>query len=141
MGKKDELLTGAVRRSALTRLTREERMKYELARELGLLDRVREEPYAVGDACTACGVCTTLGCPAIAKDPETGRASIDAGLCIGCGQCAQYCAFGAILGPTVLTNGGTADAAASPSTQSIPDTGENLADFGGPASKKGGAHE
>ena len=34
-----------------------------------------------------------------------------------------------------------ADAAASPSTQSIPDTGENLADFGGPASKKGGAHE
>ena len=106
-----------------------------------LLDRVREEPYAVGDACTACGVCTTLGCPAIAKDPETGRASIDAGLCIGCGQCAQYCAFGAILGPTVLTNGGTADAAASPSTQSIPDTGENLADFGGPASKKGGAHE
>ena len=105
------------------------------------LDRVREEPYAVGDACTACGVCTTLGCPAIAKDPETGRASIDAGLCIGCGQCAQYCAFGAILGPTVLTNGGTADAAASPSTQSIPDTGENLADFGGPASKKGGAHE
>ena len=32
MGKKDELLTGAVRRSALTRLTREERMKYELAR-------------------------------------------------------------------------------------------------------------
>ena len=106
-----------------------------------LLDRVREEPYAVGDACTACGVCTTLGCPAIAKDPETGRASIDAGLCIGCGHCAQYCAFGAILGPTVLTNGGTADAAASPSTQSIPDTGENLADFGGPASKKGGAHE
>ena len=33
MGKKDELLTGAIRRDALTRLTREERMKYELARE------------------------------------------------------------------------------------------------------------
>ena len=47
MGKKDELLTGAVRRSALTRLTREERMKYELARELGLLDRVREVGWAV----------------------------------------------------------------------------------------------
>ena len=42
MGKKDELLTGAIRRDALTRLTREERMKYELARELGLLDRVRQ---------------------------------------------------------------------------------------------------
>ena len=38
MGKKDELLTGAIRRDALTRLTREERMKYELARELGLLE-------------------------------------------------------------------------------------------------------
>ena len=46
MGKKDERLPGAVRRSALTRLTREERMKYELARELGLLDRVREVGWA-----------------------------------------------------------------------------------------------
>ena len=46
MGKKDELLTGAIRRDALTRLTREERMKYELARELGLLDRVRQVGWA-----------------------------------------------------------------------------------------------
>ena len=46
MGKKDELLTGAIRRDALTRLTREERMKYELARELGLLDRVRQGGWA-----------------------------------------------------------------------------------------------
>ena len=37
-----------------------------------LLERVREAPYAVGEACTACGVCVTLGCPAIAKDAETG---------------------------------------------------------------------
>ena len=43
MGKKDELLTGAIRRDALTRLTREERMKYELAREL---DRVRQVGWA-----------------------------------------------------------------------------------------------
>lgn len=46
MGKKDELLTGTIRRDALTRLTREERMKYELARELGLLDRVRQVGWA-----------------------------------------------------------------------------------------------
>ena len=39
----------------------------------------------------------TLGCPAIARDPEIGLASIDATLCIGCGQCAQYCGFGAIV--------------------------------------------
>ena len=46
MGKKDELLTGAIRRDALTRLTREARMKYGLARELGLLDRVRQVGWA-----------------------------------------------------------------------------------------------
>lgn len=61
-----------------------------------LLERVRQASFVVSDTCTACGACVTLGCPAIAKDPETGRASIDAGLCIGCGQCAQYCAFKAI---------------------------------------------
>ncbi|WP_172135923.1 thiamine pyrophosphate-dependent enzyme [Adlercreutzia sp. ZJ473] len=62
-----------------------------------LLERKRRPPYAVSAACTGCGVCTTLGCPAIARDAETGTASIDAGLCIGCGQCAQYCRFDAIV--------------------------------------------
>ena len=62
-----------------------------------LLDRTRKPAYAVSSACTACGVCSTLGCPAIARDAETGIASIDAGQCIGCGQCAQYCAFKAIV--------------------------------------------
>ena len=46
MGKKDELITGAIRREALTGLSGEERMKYELARELGLLERVREVGWA-----------------------------------------------------------------------------------------------
>ena len=64
-----------------------------------LLERTRKPAYLVTGACTACGVCPTLGCPAIAKDAETGRASIDPGLCIGCGQCAQYCAFNAIEQP------------------------------------------
>ncbi len=62
-----------------------------------LLERVVKPFYEVGSSCTACGVCSTLGCPAIAKDPQTGEASIDQQQCIGCGQCAQYCACGAIV--------------------------------------------
>lgn len=61
-----------------------------------LLSRERQAPYAVLQDCTGCGVCATLGCPAIARDRETGIASINTDMCIGCGQCAQYCAFKAI---------------------------------------------
>ena len=46
MNGKDGLLYGAARRNAFAALTREERMKYEIARELGLLDRVREVGWA-----------------------------------------------------------------------------------------------
>ncbi|MBQ7867745.1 MAG: small, acid-soluble spore protein, alpha/beta type [Clostridia bacterium] len=46
MGKKDISQHGAVRREALMSLTRQQRMKYEIARELGLLDRVREVGWA-----------------------------------------------------------------------------------------------
>ncbi|MBS5478832.1 MAG: 4Fe-4S binding protein, partial [Coriobacteriia bacterium] len=46
-------------------------------------------------ACRACGACLRLGCPAISTDAE-GHARIDAGLCTGCRQCEQYCAFNAI---------------------------------------------
>ena len=46
MKRKDELLHGAIRRNALAALSREESMKYEIARELGLLDRVREVGWA-----------------------------------------------------------------------------------------------
>ncbi len=62
-----------------------------------LLDRVHDTPYVVIEAkCTSCGVCTTLGCPAISRDVETDIAHIDEILCVGCGQCMQYCAFSAI---------------------------------------------
>lgn len=61
-----------------------------------LLHRTREPFYFVNVDCRACGVCVSLGCPAISKDMETGLASIDSAQCIGCGQCAQYCAFSAI---------------------------------------------
>ncbi len=59
--------------------------------------RGRQQECVVGDNCRACGVCPTLGCPAIAKDPESGVASINADMCIGCGQCSQYCGFKAIV--------------------------------------------
>lgn len=62
-----------------------------------LLVREREEPFAVDDeACTACGVCLKIGCPAIAKD-EDGKAFIDTTLCVGCADCVQVCRFDAIV--------------------------------------------
>lgn len=62
-----------------------------------LIDRKHEPVYVVTADCRACGICPTLGCPAIAKDPEAGNASIDEGTCVGCGQCEQYCAYSAIV--------------------------------------------
>ena len=61
-----------------------------------LLHRERKPYYFVNADCRACGVCATLGCPAISRDAESGIAAIDPIPCIGCGQCAQYCGFAAI---------------------------------------------
>ena len=61
-----------------------------------LLHRERKPHYFVNADCRACGACTTIGCPALSKDAESGIASIDPIMCIGCGQCAQHCAFSAI---------------------------------------------
>ena len=61
-----------------------------------LLDKSPKDYYVVTDNCNACGICKTIGCPAIACDPETGISSIDPDLCIGCDQCRQYCNFDAI---------------------------------------------
>lgn len=61
-----------------------------------LLERKVQRPYYVA-SCTGCGVCLTLGCPAIGKYPDTGLSYIDPQMCIGCGQCEQYCRFNAIV--------------------------------------------
>lgn len=74
-----------------------------------LLERNVRPAYYVTADCTGCGVCPTLGCPAIGKDAETSLASIDPSLCIGCGQCAQYCARGAIVSTDPASNGGSHD--------------------------------
>ena len=47
------------------------------------------------DKCRSCKMCMKLGCPAIVFD---GKARIDINQCVGCGVCAQACAFGAIEG-------------------------------------------
>lgn len=62
-----------------------------------LLIREKQDPYGVvEDACTACGLCIKLGCPAIGKDEHTSRAYIDISICVGCGQCVQVCKYDAI---------------------------------------------
>jgi len=60
-----------------------------LVGQMGPLVAVDEE------ACTACGVCVRLGCPAIGTT-DSGIAEIDVSLCVGCGDCVQVCKFDAI---------------------------------------------
>lgn len=62
-----------------------------------LLDKTRNTPYRIDQGkCRACGRCVSLGCPALGKDPGSGKAHIDAASCVGCGQCIQYCSFDSI---------------------------------------------
>lgn len=61
-----------------------------------LLERKKDTPYYVTDDCRACGVCVSLGCPAISTDEETGKALIDQSMCIGCSHCEQFCNFASI---------------------------------------------
>ena len=62
-----------------------------------LIDRIQKSAFHVADSCRGCKICTGLGCPAISFDKETNRAEIDVIQCCGCGQCSQYCPFGAIV--------------------------------------------
>jgi indolepyruvate ferredoxin oxidoreductase alpha subunit len=61
-----------------------------------LLTRERGDAFSVvPEACTSCGLCINLGCPAISRG-EMSRARIDAESCVGCRQCVQVCRYGAI---------------------------------------------
>ena len=55
-------------------------------------------PYAVDqDACIGCKQCLNgYGCPALMWSEESGKASIDNTLCMGCDSCAQVCPVKAI---------------------------------------------
>ncbi len=66
--------------------------------------RGRRSPMQVdADTCLACGVCLSLGCPAVSRDAtrtaKNGRpvARIDPALCAGCRVCAQICPTGRIV--------------------------------------------
>jgi indolepyruvate ferredoxin oxidoreductase alpha subunit len=62
-----------------------------------LLDKTQADPFAVDEeACTACGECIRLGCPAISRN-DASRAVIDISVCVGCRQCVQVCKYGAIV--------------------------------------------
>lgn len=63
-----------------------------------LLVRDKGDPYAVDEeACTKCGLCVKLGCPAIGRNETSRIAYIDTSICVGCGQCVQVCKYGAIV--------------------------------------------
>ncbi len=87
--------------SALERVIKEELAADEVSviiarRPCALLKGVKHgAPYKIDkDKCRACKACFKIGCPAIHM--EDGKAAVDATLCVGCGLCAQMCAFGAI---------------------------------------------
>jgi indolepyruvate ferredoxin oxidoreductase alpha subunit len=44
-------------------------------------------------------------CPAISIDPADGKSMIDPAVCVGCGECAQMCGFGAIRSTATLKGG------------------------------------
>lgn len=44
-------------------------------------------------------------CPAISIDPADGKSMIDPAICVGCGECAQMCGFGAIRSTATLKGG------------------------------------
>lgn len=75
-------------------------------RPCALLPEMRQQWVSlevVESACTGCGVCFRIGCPAILKSSEVGAKSgkplalIDATMCTGCEVCVQVCPHDAIL--------------------------------------------
>jgi len=71
------------------------------------LSREKNTPFEVDpELCKKCGKCIRLGCPAISRS-DAGEAVIDVAQCVGCRQCTQVCAFGAIVpGGSVCDRGG-----------------------------------
>lgn len=59
--------------------------------------RIMDEPYVVDlDACSGCGACFQISCPAISASDRTNKhghplAVIDDTTCTGCTLCAQVC--------------------------------------------------
>jgi indolepyruvate ferredoxin oxidoreductase alpha subunit len=67
--------------------------------------RIKGKTYTVlGEKCTGCGICMTVGCPSIEVTDEVAKKSkkgekmrsINTALCTGCSVCAQFCPTDAI---------------------------------------------
>ena len=74
--------------------------------ECVFISKAPQPAYEVDlDLCTACGICSRMGCPAIVKvdavNEKTGKrkTGIDSVLCTGCDVCRQVCPTGAIKNP------------------------------------------
>ncbi len=67
-------------------------------RPCALLKTVKHSPpLSVNpDKCRGCTSCMRIGCPAISMKEK--KAKVDPTLCVGCGVCAQLCAFDAFEG-------------------------------------------
>jgi len=64
-------------------------------RPCALLNKETGTPAKVDkDLCTGCGLCVSLGCPAISMDDK--KAGVNPVLCTGCGLCLQVCKSGAL---------------------------------------------
>ena len=64
-------------------------------RPCALIEKKRKSALFIDPgACTDCGRCLRVGCPAIYKKDD--KILIDSILCNGCGFCAQVCPQGAI---------------------------------------------
>lgn len=93
----DALDVRAVRSALRAAASHEDRLSVVICQSPCVVEfRVHgQRRHVLSDACRSCGACTRIGCPAISVDGMR-RAVIDASLCVGCSQCEQYCAFGAI---------------------------------------------
>lgn len=89
-------------RTTLTKALESSRLSVIIVKRRCVLSykKVKWSPLAVNvKACRKCKACLKLGCSAIDSTGET--ITILAGVCIGCGVCAQICPFQAIEFPEV----------------------------------------